>query len=282
MGRPSFTAEVVCWSRCVGNHLGTMSDPFAAHFLEWDARFLAWLFAKTAQALSWDVKNLSMSSSMFIRTLAIDNFISAFDANGPKQLVILGAGLDARPYRMRLRPDTTVFEVDAPATQRHKRELVDRARRNHPELFGNKSPVHFVAVNFATESFMSKLLDAGFNPNEASTVFVLEGVTGYLPWEAVRETLESVSHGVPSGVGFAATFVRNLTDGTVKRFSRFLSVIGEPRKFGLKPGESVADVVEPLGYKVESVVSLSLPKVDKGPDMARSIVTLMRVVNKKR
>src|SRR4051812_28904965 len=49
-----------------------------------------------------------------LRTLAIDRVVRADVERGVRQVVVLGAGLDARPYRMPELAQSVVFEVDHP------------------------------------------------------------------------------------------------------------------------------------------------------------------------
>ena len=73
--------------------------------------------------------------------------------NGVKQYVLLGAGLDTFAYRNR-HPQLRVFEVDHPATQQWKRELLQRSRIAIPEslsytpwtLNANHSQSNFVTL----------------------------------------------------------------------------------------------------------------------------------------
>src|SRR5205085_8984638 len=58
------------------------------------------------------------SMMMVARTVAIDEAVRA--AASP-QVVILGAGLDGRAWRMKELEGVTVFEVDHPDSQREKR-----------------------------------------------------------------------------------------------------------------------------------------------------------------
>src|SRR5688572_10057555 len=57
-----------------------------------------------------------------LRTAAIDAAIRDEAERGLPQLVILGAGLDARAYRMPELGASVVYEVDFPATQELKRK----------------------------------------------------------------------------------------------------------------------------------------------------------------
>src|SRR6185503_17537655 len=57
-----------------------------------------------------------------LRTLVIDAHVRNALALGARQLVILGAGLDGRAYRLPELADVDVFEIDHPATQSFKRD----------------------------------------------------------------------------------------------------------------------------------------------------------------
>jgi len=57
-----------------------------------------------------------------LRTRALDEAWHEAHAGDARQLVILGAGLDGRAFRLDDLGDSSVFEVDHPATQALKRE----------------------------------------------------------------------------------------------------------------------------------------------------------------
>jgi Leucine carboxyl methyltransferase len=64
-------------------------------------------------------------ASAVARTRLIDDLVS--DARAwIGQLVLLGAGFDARAYRLSGLEQVSVFEVDHPATQQAKREVLGR------------------------------------------------------------------------------------------------------------------------------------------------------------
>src|SRR5207249_10871848 len=112
--------------------------------------------------------------------------------DGAVQVVILGAGFDARPYRLdELLKHTHVFEIDHPETQRLK---IRRVR----EVIGEPpANVVYAPIDFRTDSLGDVLTRAGYRPDR-TTFFIWEGVTMYLPEESVRTTLRSiVSNAVP-------------------------------------------------------------------------------------
>jgi len=116
------------------------------------------------------------------RTIMIDE---AIREHGASQLVVLGAGLDSRAWRMPELAGTTVFEVDHPASQRDKLRRVGALR----PLAGRVVPV---AVDLRTQPLGPALVAAGFDC-AAVTTWVCEGVVPYLPAAAVRSTVEQLA-----------------------------------------------------------------------------------------
>jgi methyltransferase (TIGR00027 family) len=115
---------------------------------------------------------------------AEDNLRKAVE-RGVEQYVLLGAGLDTFAYRnsyAKLR----VFEVDHPATQQWKRELLQRNRIAIPES------VTYTPVDFERHSLSSQLRDAGFN-HSAPAFFAWLGVVPYLTLEAFRGTVNFIA-----------------------------------------------------------------------------------------
>lgn len=101
------------------------------------------------------------------------------------QVVILGAGLDSRFYRLPIPSGCKKFEVDAPGTQGHKRRGLAAA--------GVASEhVTFVPVNFETQDWFVELGKAGFSA-KVPTLFIWEGVTMYLSKEAIDATFSSIA-----------------------------------------------------------------------------------------
>jgi methyltransferase (TIGR00027 family) len=119
--------------------------------------------------------------------------------NGVDQYVLLGAGLDTFAYRnpyARLR----VFEVDHPATQQWKRELLQRNRISVPDN------MRYTPVDFERHSLAGQLRDAGFN-HRAPAFFAWLGVVPYLTLEAFRATVDCVSD-LPSATGLTLDYVQ--------------------------------------------------------------------------
>lgn len=96
-------------------------------------------------------------------------------------LVVLGAGLDTRAYRLAEHTSIRAFEVDLPVNIERKRAIVERALGAVPPS------VRLVAVDFEKESFLDALVAQGYRTLDR-TFFVWEGVTQYLTADAVAAT----------------------------------------------------------------------------------------------
>jgi methyltransferase (TIGR00027 family) len=195
-GRASRTAEIVCIARAVADGLvsgrsspadkssvARFSDPTALALLPEDAQALVEVIRadnppKRLRARVQRAQHVRRSKMMVARTVAIDDAIR--DAASP-QLVILGAGLDGRAWRMPELRDVVVFEVDHPDSQRDK-----RARAGALALAAKD--VRFVAVDFERDSLDEALAKAGHDTARATT-WVWEGVVMYLEPKDVEATL---------------------------------------------------------------------------------------------
>ena len=98
-----------------------------------------------------------------------DQFIQKAYTEGNRQIVLLGAGMDARAWRMPELPEATVFEVDQSTTFQVKEPLMKG------EPLGVKAR-HTVALDFdQSQDLRGALVQQGFSPQEPTT-WVLEGL----------------------------------------------------------------------------------------------------------
>jgi methyltransferase (TIGR00027 family) len=194
-GKPSFTAAAVAAARGIAR-----VDPLAIGLVDGALATLVRAGrAGRAPAAAINVATLGLVDHIEMRTHAIDAAVrEAVGAAGLRQLVVLGAGLDARAWRMPELAETHVFEVDHPSTQSYKRARVgarDATARD----------VRFVAVDFAKDSLAEALAGAGHDAN-APTLWLWEGVTPYLPLDAIRATLAAVASRSARGSRIAVTY----------------------------------------------------------------------------
>jgi methyltransferase (TIGR00027 family) len=181
------------------------------------------------------------------RTRYIDEALEKALAGGTKQIVILGAGFDSRAYRFakELRGGK-VFEVDYPPTQEYKKKRIR-------EVLGSIPPqAVFVPIDFTKEKLSTVLQKAGYSTTQKS-LFIWEGVTYYLPPEAIDETLRFVSKDSAHGSAlifdyFFSSFL-NDPDPAFRRLRESLAKLGEPFIFGFPDGK-LADFLAQRGLKL--------------------------------
>ncbi|MDP7729029.1 MULTISPECIES: SAM-dependent methyltransferase [Mycobacterium] len=149
-------------------------------------------------------------------------------------VVILGAGLDTRAYRLTRRIRKPVFEVDLPVNIARKARTVRKVLGELP------LSVRLVALDFEHDDLLTALAEHGYHI-DYRTFFIWEGVTQYLTEDAVRATLDGLRPAAP-GSRMVFTYVRrDFIDGTNRYGSRTLyrSVRGRRQlwHFGLLPEE---------------------------------------------
>ncbi|WP_225839716.1 SAM-dependent methyltransferase [Streptomyces sp. NK08204] len=119
-----------------------------------------------------------------VRTRFIDEFVCDAAADGVTQVVLLGAGLDARAFRLPL-PDADVFEVDTPSVFAFKdKVLADAGARPTAR---SRTAVHADL----REDFAARLAGSTFDPGRP-TAWVAEGVLPYLTADQARKVITDV------------------------------------------------------------------------------------------
>ena len=180
---------MVCMARAAAHERTSgvhFSDPTALTLLAEPERHLVTRFraGEAPRGLTERVRHAHLareSPMMVARTLAIDNAVRS--AQTP-QLVILGAGLDGRAWRLPGLEDSVVFEVDHPASQRDKRSRAESLKPAARE-------VRFVPVDFARDDLAGALAAAGHDARRPTT-WVWEGVVMYLHRRDIEATLRVI------------------------------------------------------------------------------------------
>lgn len=178
---------------------------------------------------------MGLSHYVPLRTRAIDDALRDAVSSGATQLVVLGAGLDNRAYRIDELALVRAFEVDYPSTQRDKVARFD-ALPSKPVPTA-KSLVR-VPVDFERDRLDQALLIAGFDPAER-TFWIWEGVVVYLTREAISGTLAAVSTLSAPGSRIALTYSppRMVMSWALPFARRALDLVGEPFRSPLSPDE---------------------------------------------
>lgn len=231
--RPSTTAALVAAARAIvhdSQSIPGFSDPYARKLLPHSYGTAA------ARAMQWVSRD--GAHILGLRTVAIDEGIRT--APDLSQVVILGAGLDARAWRMPQLESVPVFEVDHPSTQRYKRERTAEFPRRELHTF--------VGVDFEHDSLDERLEQAGHRTDQP-TVWVWEGVTMYLWPEAIEATLGVVAKRSAPGSRLLVTYQpKSLPKTTIGLLTR---ILGEPFRSSHTP-EEMADLLRRHGFVVTS------------------------------
>jgi methyltransferase (TIGR00027 family) len=159
---------------------------------------------------------------MGARTVAIDDAVR--EAASP-QLVILGAGLDGRAWRMRELSDVAVFEVDHPDSQREKRARVGALTQTARE-------VRFVPVDFARDDLDTALTTSGHDPTRATT-WIWEGVVMYLTQKDIEATLAVVAR--RSAPGSTLIVLYHQPALILRIVGPLVRLLGEPLRSAFRP-----------------------------------------------
>lgn len=199
-------------------------------------------------------------------------------AKGVAQYVILGAGLDTFAYRNPF-PALRVFEVDFPATQTWKREMLAEAGIALP------ASLTFVPLDFEHKALAEGLAEAGFGAG-AAAFFGWLGVVPYLTLDAFRATLSAIAQ-LParSAVSFdyalepetLSTVGRKAFDALAGR----VAAAGEPFQLFFTPETMEAELRRAGFHRIEQLDSDHLNEIyfkDRADGLKLSAVKLGMLV----
>ena len=165
------------------------------------------------------------------RTRFFDDYFTATQSAGIRQVVILGAGLDSRAFRLTWSPDSTVYEVDQPGVVHFKSatmaRLGARPRVDH----------RTVAVDLRA-GWVPLLRHNGFDQS-VPTAWSAEGLLPYLPPDAQERLLDNVSELSAEGSSFAADTV-TATDELAARIATSSSAGERPTEARIEIGAAIA------------------------------------------
>jgi methyltransferase (TIGR00027 family) len=239
-GRPSKTALRVAIRRAahqLADPPPVLDDPISVRlFRTGYARDLDRAMEKVAR----DFRAYMAARSRFVEDRLADAV-----AAGVTQYVVLGAGLDTFAYRNPF-PSLRVFEVDFPATQDWKRDLLATAGIAIPES------LTYVALDFEHQALAVGLEQAGFDARKPA-YFGWLGVVPYLTMEAFMATLGDVAR-LPEGTAITFDFVFPPETLTPKRRAIFdrlaqrVSAAGEPFRLFFTPAELQREL-HALGFR---------------------------------
>ncbi|MGK7888618.1 MAG: SAM-dependent methyltransferase [Leptolyngbyaceae cyanobacterium] len=152
----------------------------------------------------------------------------------PRQIVILGAGMDTRAFRLSLPSETVIYELDQAPVLAYKNEMLQ-----------DDSPAcqrHVIDADL-TQPWQHLLLNKGFNPDVPS-VWLLEGLLMYLESAVVDRIFSTLSALArpTSQLAFDVTNIKGLKYKPFKGYFQF--GLDEPETYLAQYGWDAA-VVQP-------------------------------------
>jgi methyltransferase (TIGR00027 family) len=183
--------------------------------------------------------SVGLRAFLVARSRYAEDTLASAVAQGITQYVLLGAGLDTFAHRNPY-AQLRVFEVDHPATQQWKRELLETSALPTP------ANLTYAPVDFERQSLPEQLHSVGFNP-AVPTFFAWLGVVPYLTLEAFRSTIAFIT-AQPTGTGVvldysqprsALPFLEKLAHDSLA--SR-VQLVGEPFQLFFTPTEIAAEL----------------------------------------
>ncbi len=246
--RPSESAMTVALSRA----LAARDDRDGLHGPDDLAEVFLTEEAKKAlvnpSAREWMIGKMGGTHEYFLgRTRYLDEIVVSALGEDVPQLVFLGAGYDTRACRFENATRTThIFELDVEATQRRKRERLERAGVRTPDR------LVYATINFETDSIADVLVAAGLDPHRR-TLFIWEGVSSYLTADAVDHTLAAVRRLAAPGSAICFDYLMKAPDmatryGVKEVFEAWRTAYsGEPVRFGVEEG-TIGTFLSERGY----------------------------------
>lgn len=252
----SRTAVLVCQGRAAADGRlapGRFSDRVATELLRPEERAVVVRVRAGKPLQGWAARLAyervrACAEVVVPRTVAIDD---ALRAHSNPQLVVLGAGLDTRAWRLAELASVAVWELDHPASQQDKRDRV-----------GAREPIarslRFVAVDFSRDRLGDALEPMG-HAADVPTTWLWEGVVPYLRKDEVVVTLRAVAERSAPGSALVVSYQSpSLRARAGRVLVRVMSALGgrsaatanEPWRTLLTPRELAPLLVE-AGFEVE-------------------------------
>jgi methyltransferase (TIGR00027 family) len=197
------------------------------------------------------------------RVLMFDRIMEKY-VDEMEQIVIPGAGFDLIALQFTKGKEVKVFELDQVKTLDVKVETLKKAGIKHDW-------VTYIPVDYANESWVDKLLGAGFDKTK-KTLFLWQSISLYLEADIVKETLREMADLCVDGSIIAQdfhskAFISGEASKTVKRASRMIER-REPWKFGIDmsddPKAAVESFLKECGLKMREYIQFG-EKLDIEP-----------------
>ena len=180
-----------------------------------------------------------------LRTRVLDDFLLGAAHGGAGQVVLLGAGLDTRAFRLGWPRGCRIFELDQPDVLAFKQDVLD-------DVGARPGVARMTVAVDLCDDWAELVGEAGFDP-ASPAVWLAEGLFLYLPADAERRLVETVGRlAVPgSACVFEAKFWHEtpaVRSGPVYRSAREQIGVDLTTLFDAEPRPDSAGVFRSLGW----------------------------------
>ena len=143
--------------------------------------------------------------ALLCRTCFLDEALRQSPQHGIRQVVILGAGMDSKPYRRMVDESISFFEVDYPEIIHFKKKRVAQVLGQMP------SNVFYIPIDFNTQSLQETIATSPYSHLE-KTLFIWEGVTQYISQEAANKVFRYISDSAKGSILAFTYIVKSFID----------------------------------------------------------------------
>jgi methyltransferase (TIGR00027 family) len=206
-----------------------------------------------------------LSWSLAVRTRVFDDLIVEAIQGGEVHTVLnLGAGLDARPYRLPIPGAVRWVEVDLPGIVAWKNEVLEQERP--------VCSVERISLDLADRDARSEML-ARIGAAGARVLVITEGVLVYLDEAEVGSLADDLCRAMPTGLWLLECMSPALLARQRRRWGKKLRMVNAEHKFA--PAESL-EFFRPHGWAPRVTKSLLDEAQRLGREMG--VVSLVRFV----
>ncbi|MGX1976660.1 class I SAM-dependent methyltransferase [Streptomyces kronopolitis] len=182
------TALLVAAARAIETHRpdSLARDVYAEHFVRAASACEGWP-VRMQQVSDGDANPLWGRFARYfgLRTRVLDDFLLRSTQAGARQVVLLGAGLDTRAFRLDWPAGCAVFEVDREGVLAFKHKVLDGLSATPTAAARVPVPIDL------RDDWVGALTDAGFDP-AAPSVWLAEGLLFYLTNAAETYLIDTV------------------------------------------------------------------------------------------
>jgi methyltransferase (TIGR00027 family) len=197
-GGVGLTAFLVAAARAIETHRddSLAQDTYAEHFVRAAPACANWP-VRIQQVPDGDGNPLWGRFARYfgLRTRVLDDFLLRSVRTGPRQVVLLGAGLDTRAFRLDWPSGCAVFEIDRAGVLAFKQQVLT-------DLSAAPKAQRVPVPADLRADWVSALTTVGFDP-AAPSVWLAEGLLFYLPGPAETYLLDMVDRLTTAGSALA-------------------------------------------------------------------------------